>query len=205
MIKRLHEIRLRDIILLDATKSARSLMRIPLPVWFFRRKLEKLAKDIFELIGGQTIQSLTDEYEKLMSYRKLQVLEALYKAVQIELGLKPKINAWKLILQKDYKDSPQLEEVLSEVKRITGIDIQTPENLQELTDYIQHKVDKHQEIFKEQETAEPTADLSEVIYSVFNYMNEPHNENMRLIDFVTMKRVAERRAKQQSKQQDNGE
>lgn len=204
MIKSLHEIKLSDIILLDATKSARTLMRLPLPVWFFKSKLELLAKQIFDLIGGQTMQSVTDEFDKLIEYRKLQVLEALFKAVEIELGLKPQINAWKLIIQKDYKDSPQLEEVLSEVRRITGIDIQSPDDLQTLTDHITHKVDKYREMFPEQEPEQKTVSLAKVIYSVFNYMGEAYNENMRLITFVEMKSMAEERAKQ-SKTKDNGE
>jgi len=148
LLKAYHEIILRDVILLDATKSAKTLKKYWfIPLFLCRKELEQLAEQIFDAIGGQTVENLGDDFDKLLSYRKIQLLEALYKAVQIEIGLKPRINAWKIILEKDYKESPQLEEVLSEVKRFTDIDIQSPEDVKTLFDYIQHKIHKHEEMF----------------------------------------------------------
>lgn len=203
MVKHLHEIRLRDVILLDATKSADTLKKYWfIPIWLCRKELEKLAKQIFDAIGGQTVNAIEDDFDKLLSYRKIQLLEALYKAVQIEIGLKPRINAWRVILEKDYKESPQLETVLSEVKRFTDIDIQSPDDVITLRDYVQHAIDKHLEMFPAKAEEREVSSLSKVIYSVFNYMSEPYNENMRLITFVELKQIAEDRAKQSKTKED---
>jgi hypothetical protein len=201
MIKKLHEILLKDIILLDATKNANCLKKYWfVPLFLFHKQLENLTKQIFDSIGGKTIDNIQDEWDKLMSYRRLQLLEALYKAVDIELGIKARINAWKIILEKDYKESEQLKKVLDEVKKHTGIEIKAPENVKELRDYIQHKIDKHAEMYPEQEKTE--VKLTKVIYSVFNYMSEPYNESMRLITFVELKAMAEDRVKQSKPQEE---
>ena len=207
MIKRLHEITLKDVILLDATKSANVLKKYWfIPLFLCRKELEKLAKDIFTSIGGQTVTSLQDEFDKVMMYRKLQIYEALYKAVQIELGLKPKINAFKIIIEKDYKDSPQLERVLSEVEKWTGIKIETPEDLQTFEDWIQHKIDKYAEMFPV-ETSEDKQEipLIEVFNSVFLFFNLPPNENALLITWLALKKQAEDRIASQSNNSENGE
>jgi hypothetical protein len=203
VLKSLHEILLKDIILLDATKRADSLKRYWfIPLWFDRKKLEGLIKQVFDLIGGQSVDDLQNDFDKLLSYRRLQLLEALYKAVNIEIGLKARINAWKIILEKDYKDSEQLQKILEEVKIHTGIEINTPENLKEFEQYVQHKIDKHRELYPEIEKTE--VNLTKVIYSVFNFMGEPYNENMRLITFVELKAMAEDRVRQSKTSEDNG-
>jgi hypothetical protein len=196
MIKKLHEITLKDIILLDATKNARSLKRYWFtPLWLFHARLEKLTKEIFDSIGGKTIDNLQDEFDKLNSFRRLQKLEALCKAVKIEFELRPRINAWKIILEKDYKDSDQLKNVIEAVKEHTGIEIKEPKDLKEFYDYVEHKIAKYREMFPEEEMQEGVK-LTKVIYSVFNYMSEPYNESMRLITFVELKAMAEERIKQ---------
>jgi hypothetical protein len=205
-LKPYHEIILRDVILLDATKSANVLKKYWfIPLFLCRKELEKLAKDIFDAIGGEKITDISDDFEKLLSYRRIQLLQALFKAVQIEIGLKPRIIAWKIILEKDFKESPLLEEVLSEVKRITDIDIEAPEDVQTLFDYIQHKIDKYNEMFPEQlEEDGESHSIVEVLNSVFHYFNLQPNESMLLITWVGMKKTAEAQSKQ-SNNQDNGE
>lgn len=197
---------MKDIILLDATKSANSLKKYWfVPLFLCKKELESLTKQIFDSIGSQTIDDLQDEFDKLLSYRRLQLLEALYKAVNIEFGLKSRINAWKIILQKDFKESEQLQKILEEVKIHTGIDIKTPESLKELKDYIQHKIDKYDEMYPE--IQKETVKLTKVIYSVFSYMSEPYNESMRLITFIELKSMAEEKIKQNrtpNEEEDNG-
>lgn len=199
-LKPFHAITLKDVILLDATKSANILKKYWfIPLWLCHKELEALAKQIFESIGGKTVTNLQDEFDKLHQYRKLQILEALYKAVQIEFGLKAKISAWKIILKKDYKDSPQLEEVLSQVKKHTGIQIETPENLKEFNDFVQHKIDKYAEMFPVEEVEEKTeTPLIEVFYSIFNFLGEPFNDKILLIAFIGMQKMAKERIEKQS-------
>jgi hypothetical protein len=188
----LYDITVKDVILLDATQKAGSLKKYRfIPLWFCKKELEELTKQVFDLIGGQSTDDLQRKFDKLIAYRRIKLLEALYKAVDIEVNLKSRINAWKIILDKDFKDSEQLEKVLAEVKKYTEIDIKTPENLKEFEDYIQHKIDKYNEMFPDIE--KPEVNLMKVIYSVFNYLSEPYNESMRLITFIELKELAEER------------
>jgi hypothetical protein len=203
VLKSLFDITIKDVILLDATQKADSLKKYRfIPLWFCKKELEDLTKQVFDLIGGQSTDDLQREFDKLLAYRRIKLLEALYKAVDIEVNLKSRINAWKIILDKDFKDSEQLEKVLLEVKKHTEIDIKTPENLKEFEDYIQHKVDKYNEMF--QDIEKPEVNLMKVIYSVFNYLGESFNENMRIITFVEMKQIAEQRIRS-TRQRDNEE
>lgn len=190
MIKKLHEIKIKDVILLDATKKASSLKKYWfVPLWLFKKQLEKLTKEIFDLIGGKTINDLQDEFDKLSAYRRLQKLEALSKAVKIEFELRPRINAWKIILEKDYKESDQLQKVIEDVKLHTGIEIKEPKDLKEYYDYVQHKIDKYAEMFPVIEKTE--VKLVKVLLSVFIFMDRDFDENMRLITFAELKAMAE--------------
>jgi len=199
MLKPIHKITLKDVILLDATKSANVLKKHWfIPLFLCRKELESLAKQIFDSIGGKTVDDLQDQFDRLTSYRRLQLLEALWKAVQIEFKLKGRIGAWKIILGKDFKESPQLAEVLAAVEKHTGIKLEAPEDLKTLSDYVQHKLDKFAEIFPEEEEVKESTPLIEIFYSVFNYMGESFNDEMLLIAFVAMKKMAESKILKQS-------
>lgn len=212
MIRKLYDITLRDVILLDVTKSASHLKIFRLiPIWFCHKQLESLAKEIFDLMGSESIvDKLQTDFDKIISYRNLQVLEALYKLVMIEIRLKSRINAWKIIAGKEFKESEQLKDILEQVLKHTGIDIQQPEDIQRLNEYIEFKIDKHKELFPdkvedddENEDGPKLVNLSRIVYSVFNFMGETYNENMRLITFIEMKQLAEERIAK-STQNDNG-
>lgn len=206
LLKKYHEITLKDVILLDATKSASVLKKYWfIPLWLCRKELELLAKQIFESIGGKTIKNIQDEFDEIESYRKLQILESLFKIVQIEFDVKSKINAWKIILQKDFKESPILEEVIEKVKKYTDIQIETPENLKDFIDYVRFRIDKHAEMFHEEEVEEKqSTSLITVFNSYFNAMNQLIDENMRLITFLDLKNQIEDRIKSQ-KTEENGQ
>ena len=208
MLKKIHQITLKDVILLDATKSANSLKKFWfIPVWLCRKELEKLTGEIFKLIGSGESFNVQDELDKLLAYRKLQMLEALYKAVIIEMYLKSKITAYKILFNRDTKESDQFEEVVNEVLKATGIKLDTPESITELRQYIEHKADKYKEMFPEPQPDEEkqTVSLEKVIYSVFHYMKEPYNPDMPLTMFCSMKAMAEDQIRSQSNTQEDGE
>lgn len=194
MIKTIHEITLRDILLLEETKRATHLLIYKwMPFMFVRGKLEKLAEEIFHQLGNNTIEAIQDEFEKLIIYRKILLLEALHGAIIGELKLKAKINAWRVVANKEVVKSRDLTKILDDIKRIAGIEIKTDEDLIRFEKHIEFKVDKFKEIYPEKKQEE-SADLGKIIYSVFNYMGEPYNIDMRLMDFVKIKEVAEDKA-----------
>jgi hypothetical protein len=167
--------------------------------------LEALATQVFESIGGKTVQSIEDEFDKLYEYNKLQIYQALFKALEIEVGLKAKINGWSIILLGDYRDSPQLKEVLDLIKKHAGIDIQTPDDFKSFIDFIQHKNDKYNELFPKSEEEEgEQISLIRVINSVFIFMGMPIDIDMRLSIWLDLKQQAEEKIKQ-SKTQEDGE
>jgi hypothetical protein len=202
MLKRLHEITIKDVILLDATKKANSLKRYWfIPLWLCHVELEKLTKEIFDLIGGKTINDLQDEFDKLSAYRRLQKLEALSKAVKIEFELRPRVNAWKIILEKDYKESELLQRVVEDVRLHTGIEIKEPKDLKEFYDYVQHKIDKYREMFPEVERTE--VKLINVINSVFVFMDQKIDIEMLLISFASLKAMAEEKIRSNGEKSGN--
>ena len=63
----IHEITLKDILLLDETKRATHLLKYKwMPFLFVRKGLEELASDIFDKLGNQTIDNIRDEFDKLI-------------------------------------------------------------------------------------------------------------------------------------------
>lgn len=206
MIKIYYDITIKDVILLDTTKSASHLKKYWfIPIYFCRKELESLAKKIFEAIGNSAVDQLQNDFDKLISYRNLQILEALYKLVVIELRLKSKIAVWKLIAGKELEESDQLAEVLAEVLKYTGIDIKEPKDITDFNDYVEFRLAKHKEQFPEIKPDETKTNLTRIIYSIFNYMGESYNENMRLITFVELKDIAEDRIRSQSNTNENGQ
>lgn len=208
MIKKLHEIVLRDVILLDQTKSANSLKKFWfVPLWLFRKRLEALAGEIIAMIGSKPIESIQDQTDKILAYRRLQMLEALYNAVTIIFLYQSKINAYKVLFGKDLIQSEQTEEVINLVVEVTGIKLDIPESITELRQYIEHKQDKYAEMFPEPQPDEekPTVSLEKVVYSVFHYMKESYNPDMPLSMFCTMKQLAEDQIRSQSNTETDGE
>lgn len=205
LLKPYHEITLKDVILLDATKSAGALKKYWfIPLFLCRKELESLAKQIFESIGGKTVNDLQNEFDKLESYRTLQILEVLYKAVQIEFDIKSRINAWRIIFEKECKESTQLGEILLKVDHYTGIKIETPENLKDFYDYVQFRIDKFEEMYQKEEVEErPETPLIDIFYSVFNYLGEPFNNDILLIAFLSMRKMATERIAKQSNTEQN--
>jgi hypothetical protein len=171
------------------------------PIVFYRKEIDQLAKEIFDLIGGRSIDFIEREFDKVMAYKRLQIYEALFKAIQIELAMRPKIVAMKMMLEKDYAESPQLEIALSEVKKYTGIEIKMPDDIILFRDWVNHKIAKYHELYPTQEVQEGV-NLNKVIYSVFNFMGEPYRDEMPLLMFIEMKEMAEERIKSQKTTQD---
>lgn len=207
ILKQIHTITVKDVILLDTTKSANHLKKFRfIPIWFLRKQLESLAKQIFSLIGDSHIDTVQEDFDKLISYRNLQILEALYKLVTIELRLRAKIDIWKLISGKELKEAEQLAEVLAEVLKYTGIDIKEPKDVTDFNDYLEFRIAKHKELFPDKKIDENVNNkpISEIIYSYFNFMAEPHNREMLLIDFVAMKKIADERILNSQKDKENG-
>lgn len=205
ILKPYHEITLKDVILLDATKSANVLKKYWfIPLFLCRKELESLAKQIVESIGGKTVKDLQNEFNKLESYRTLQILEILYKSVQIEFEIKSRINAWRIIFEKECKESTQLSEILLKVEHYTRIKIETPENLKDFYDYVQFRIDKFEEMYQKEEVEErPETPLIDIFYSVFNYLGEPFNDEMLLIAFLSMRKMATERIAKQSNTDEN--
>lgn len=207
MIKSIHEITLKDVILLNEIKSAKHLKTYWfIPMLFLRSKFEKLASEIFKKLGNKTLDDISVDVHKLVSYRNLMILEALYKAANIELNLKLQINIYKILLDKEPIQSKLLLEVVEQIKKYTGIEIKTPDDFKAFEDYIQWKTDKYKESYPppDPNKKKDYAKLTRIIYGIFKYMDEPYNESMRLMAFIEMKEMAEERYRKQLQKEHDG-
>jgi hypothetical protein len=198
MIKQFHEILLKDVILLDATKSATHLKKYWfIPLYFCRKELEALTKQMIDAIGGSTIANLEMAFERAIAYQHLQILDALKIALLIETNLRGRVNALKLLMDKELVGESQFQKICDRIAEHTGIEIKEQEDFDRFAKHCEFKIDKFRENFPEKQPAEESTpvSLSRIIYSVFNYMAEPYDENMRLITFIEMKSLAEERIK----------
>lgn len=196
MIKKIHEITLRDILILEETRKATHLKKIKwIPFILLKWKFEKLAKDIYDRIGSKSIDDLQNEFEKLLSYRRLQLLEALYNAAYIALFMQTKINVFKLILNQEPIEDKYISEILEKIKRIARIEIKEPGDFKNFEKKIQRYKDKYDERYKntdnEEAEKQPERSTTEIIYSYFQYLREPLNEDMRLLTFLSMRKMAD--------------
>jgi len=206
-LKQIHEIKLKDILLLDETKNAKHLFNYRLlPIYFYKNKLEKLTKEIYERIGDSDVSDISDKFDHIMDLRKLQILEALYNACYAELHLNTKVNVYKLLIEKKPIESKNLEEILQKIKQYTGIDILKPDDFLRFKKKVEFIKDKFEEKYhKKQSEQKEEVKITKIIYSIFHYLNEPYNENMRLLTFVELKNMAEDEIKKaQLKKHKNG-
>jgi DNA repair exonuclease SbcCD nuclease subunit len=191
MIKGIHEITVGDVVLLKETENAAHLISKYIPSLFLRRRIEKLAVQIFERLGTKNIAELENEFDKILAFRNLQKLEALWIALDIEMNLRVNLNSSLLLIGKNEIPSLTFNAVIEKIKEL-GIDIKLVSDVKEFENFIEFKKDVYLENYQEKEESEgDDVDFVEIIYKVFRYMGEPYNENMRFLSFITMKKIAE--------------
>jgi len=205
MIKRIHEITLRDILLLEETKSADHFKRFSfVPFWIISKRVDQLVSDIFNRIGEDTTDQLMDKFEELFEYRKLQILEALYNAAYSAFFMQGNINVFKTLIDKEIVENKALSTIVEKVKQYTGIEIKEPVDFERFSKKINFLKDKFEERYsKAQKKEQKKLDITEIIYSYFHFLSEPFNEKMRFLTFVTMKKLADQKIKDE-KNKDNG-
>jgi len=191
MIKSIHNLTVGDVILIQETESASHLKSKYIPVIFLRKGIERLASQVFERLGTKNIDELEREFDRILSFRNLQKLEALWIALDIEMNLRVNLNSSFLLIGKEEVPSLTFSAVIDKIKEL-GIEIKLVSDVKKFEKHIEFKKDKYLENYpqkKESETGD--IDFVEIIYSVFRYMGEPYNENMRFLSFLTMKKIAE--------------
>jgi hypothetical protein len=190
MIKSIYNITVEDVVLLQETKSGKHLKSRFIPNVFLRRGLERLTSQIFERLGTRSIEELRDEYDKLFAIRNLQKMEALWKALDAEINTRTELNTNLLLIGKPTIESKTLNKIIEKIKGY-GIDIKSISDIEKFKKKIEFVTDTYLENFPEKKDNAGSVDFVEVIYSTFRYMNEPYNEKMRFLSFLTMKKIAE--------------
>jgi hypothetical protein len=191
MIKKIHEITVGDVVLLKETENAAHLISKYIPSLFLRGKIEKLAGQIFERLGTKNIDELEKEIDRILAFRNLQKLEALWIALDIEMNLRVNLNSSLLLIGKNEIPSPTFKAVIDKIKEL-GIEIKLVSDVKKFEKHIEFRKDKYLENYTQKEESKTDdVDFVEIIYSIFRYMGEPYNENMRFLSFLTMKKIAE--------------
>jgi hypothetical protein len=191
MIKSIHNLTVGDVVLLQETESASHLKSKYIPVIFIRKGIERLASQIFERLGTKNIDELEKEFDRILAFRNLQKLEALWIALDIEMNLRVNLNSSLLLIGKNEIPSPTFKAVIDKIKEL-GIEIKLVSDVKKFEKHIEFRKDKYLENYTQKEESKTDdVDFVEIIYSIFRYMGEPYNENMRFLSFLTMKKIAE--------------
>jgi len=190
MVKTIYEIKLRDVILLSETKSAKHLLKYKWMPWFVvRKKVEELTEQIFEKLGSQTIDDIREGYDRTFSIRYIQLLEALHKLLTIELNDKVKLNSLRAKLGEEPFDS-DLNKTIALIKENTGIEIKRDSDVKRFEKKIEFVNDKHREIYPEKEIDETPKSIIQTIKGILSYVGENYNEDLRIMAYAEFKIMA---------------
>lgn len=200
---------------LDRTQDARLLKRWfnPFSVRFFKKRIERFFDSVHEIMNqGQTAPELLEQMERLYNVNKMLQLSILYDALQTLLIMQAQLDMILILAGREIPKGGNLSYYTEEVKRLTGIDIKSHEDLPKLAGEVSRLKDKFAERFPEKspEKSEPDEKPSFIkgALSIFAVMEMPYNERMTLAEFAELKTLAfernEQIKRQLEKYKDNG-
>jgi len=188
---------------LDKTQDARLLRRWfnPLPVGLFRKRIDKFFESVRELFAEDSVNNeLQDQIERAYMVNKMLQLSILYDALYALMILKAGVDITLLMLNRDPKQSKNLEYYKEQVKELTGIEINDYADLLKLQAEQTRMADKFKERFPDKEETEDKPSFYRAAIRVFSMCEMGYNERMTLAEFAELKKEAAERQKQLEKQ-----
>ena len=190
---------------LDKTQNAGLMRRWfnPLPIGLFRKSIDKFFEEVREIMGGDNDNELNEEIDRAYSINQMLQVSILYDALYAALVIKAAGDIILLLADKDPKEIKNLDYLKSEVKELTGIEINEMQDLLKLRSEMTRLSDKFTERFKqdEKEPSEKTSFMRGVM-AVFSLMEMPYNNDMTISEFAELKHLADDRRKQLEKRLD---
>jgi len=166
MIKQYFEITLRDWDIMEKSGNIsrfRNTWNI-LPVIFFKKRIEKVRTILINKLnedGGKS-EDLAKENAlwKLESLNNINGIRANYMGLMNELKYKPELNSLKAFYQKytwrrlRLLKNNHAERYIKGIKKFTGIEIKTYEDVERVRKLLEFKTDKYNENFKPKQNEE---------------------------------------------------
>ena len=184
---------------LDRTQNAKLMRRWfnPLPVRLFRKSIDKFFSEVREIMGSDNDHELNEEIDRAYSINQMLQVSILYDALYAALVIKAGVDILLLLADKDPKEIKNLDYLKSEVKELTGIEINEMQDLLKLRDEMTRLSDKFSERFnqKDKEPGEKSSFMQNVMIVCDLAANGNYNSKMTLSEFADLKKVADEKRK----------
>ena len=188
MLKKTSHITIREYSLFEQTNDVRLFLKYRfIPLCLIKKtELTDLLTGIFENLTekDEATRKLREEYHKIKSQYRIQMLMALYQATHNLMNMVT-VNRWKREIGKKESKLDNLKDYIMQIKEATGIEIKTIDDLDKLRKEIQRWVDKFNENFNKDGDNKKDDGLTfmKIVLGVFAAMNMPLNYDMYLSDF----------------------
>lgn len=179
-----------------------------LPVRWFDKQIEAFTNDFNRVFSNDGQGELYRNIQKVIFQNKLIKLQALAEAIYVHLIQRAELD---LIYQKyNLKREPDrhLAGYIEEVNKVTGIKIETLQDVSDFMQELERLNDKYGEMYAEKQTVIKSASILELFFIYCSLMEvNPDYTNMLLSEFADLKKQAEEKSKRMEaslKSQRNG-
>lgn len=203
-----YEITIRQFDITERTGNVTHLLRwwniLPsrLFVRSIARQLSELAKQINDTDKGDEFMY---QVEALL---KIEVIRVNYLGIVNILANQKSANFFVRFIKGTRHrrireiNSPNLARYIAEVKRTTGIDINTVDDLKRVKQTLQFRIDKYNEAYMQKlKKEEGKTYLMSIALGVFSYLNMPFNPQITVIEFIEARKKAEEMYQRQRAEQ----
>jgi len=201
MIHTLNTIDIRTYGLLDESDNV-SLLRKwynPFPVKWFNT--DDFFADLRGAMGEGNDLEIENEYYRMISYNKILMLDRMMRMMSLLMINNNERNLFALTFRRKPKAyTGNLNIYIEKVKTITGITIKDGNDLKKLQKEVQRQLDKFNENFKAPPKQEKV-DFTEIAMGVFSIMEMSYISDMKLSEFLKLKKLATKRVQPK----DNGQ
>ena len=174
----------------------------PLPVGLFRKKIQQTLTEIEKRMQVFDDNYLHKTWDRIYDENTITLLNLLYDACYNLMVNRVRINNKLKEFNKKQKPAGNLETYKKLIEQHSGIRVETPEDLLKLGNEIERLKAKYLEHY--QEEAKPTTEgvtFNKIVMSIFDVMNYGSPE-MRLVEFIAQKELAEAKSSSLRKQID---
>jgi hypothetical protein len=213
MIKRIDEITISDFDRIESTGKVNHLVKGFIPVYFYRKKIAKLIEEIGNALNDNKVNDIEElDKHRISSLNKINILELhlqyLYFIIVNQLELEHILKITKGAVNTKFKgiNIEQLKESLETVKALTGIDIDSNPlvKMNEVRSEIEFLKDKYIENYtkKKQNDNKDKISLAEFAGEYLLYIGGDLKgiSDMKIIDLITVKKLADKKYKMEQKQ-----
>ena len=215
MIKKHYEITVKDFDRIERTGKVSHLKKWynPFPISLFVKKIEKEIQILSDMLNNNETDNnkLISEQWKVKTTVHIARLRVAYLGILNNLQnrtLLYSISLFYLTFGKrklKIKPDSNFDFFAEMARRLSGITVETMSDLKRLGKHIELKVDKLNEMIKRTEKKEgEKAYLVSLVIGVCSILQISYDQNITIVEFIEMKRLAEQKINNQQKRKENG-